>query len=563
MQRQHTLSDEPIPHLTFRNRTTEEAGPLTDRVGAIFEFSNSSSGTVKSRVGISFISVEKACGYKDQEIPSWNLNDTVSEAVQEWNKDVFSKIQVPTDSSQNRTNLVLLYSSLYFMHLMPSDRSGENPLWESNDSWDDFYTMWDIFRCTVSFYHLFQPTYYASMLRSVIEVWKYEGFMPDGRSGNYNGLVQGGSNADNVLADAYIKGLPGINWTEAYLAMKKDAEVTPFNTFNLVDPSNGIQQGRGALYDWIPLGYISSDKSTRAISRTIEYALNDYSLSVVAKTEAPGDVEKYLNRSANWQNIWAHNFTHKGFTGFLVPRLSTGEFNVTDYNPAQCGGCSWQSLTYEATPFEYAFTVPHDMETLIEFMGGEADFERRLDYIFKANTSEQSLGANGGGITTIMNIGNEPDFATPYEYHYINKQAKSVRQSRSLGNQYFHDALYGVPGNSDAGALNNWMLWQMVGLYPVVTQTTYLIGSPWFSDINMTINGNNTLRITAQNLDNAESYYVQSVKINGEDWNKNWFEHKDVMANGGTIEFVLGSNMTMWETGDVPPSPGHYTKDKP
>lgn len=142
VQRQHTLSDEPIPHPTFRNRTTEESGPLTDRVGAIFSWNNStnsSASTVKSRVGISFISVEKACTFKDQEIPSWNLNDTVAAAVKEWNEDVFSKIQVPTDSSQNRTNLVLLYSSLYFMHLMPSDRSGENPLWEGEDYWDGEY----------------------------------------------------------------------------------------------------------------------------------------------------------------------------------------------------------------------------------------------------------------------------------------------------------------------------------------------------------------------------------------------------------------------------------------
>ena len=153
---------------------------------------------------------------------------------------------------------------------------------------------------------------------------------------------------------------------------------------------------------------------------------------------------------------------------------------------------------------------------------------------------------------------NEPDFATPYEYNYLNKQHKSVAQSRSLANQYFKDANYGVPGNSDAGALNSWLIWQMLGLYPVVTTPVYLIESPWFSDINMTINGNATLHIVANNLDNANSYYVQSVKVNGEDWDKNWLEHSDVMVNGGTIEFELGSDTRMWEGGNVPPSPGHH-----
>lgn len=405
IQRYHTFSDGPVPQAMLGN-LSEASGPLNNRVGALFTWSNSSSSTIKSRVGISFISADKACNFKNQEISSWELNDTVDAAVQEWNQNVFRKIQVPTDGSQNRTNIALLYSSLYFMHLMPSDRTGENPLWQSDEPyWDDFYTLWDIFRCTVSLYHLIQPTYYQGMIRALIDIYRWEGYMPDGRSGNYNGLVQGGSNADNVLADAYVKDLPGVNWTAAYQAMLKDAEVVPYNTFSYTDSTASVKEGRGALYDWIPLGYVSSDRSTRAISRTVEYALNDFSLSQVAKGIAPDDVQKYLNRSANWQNIWAHNVTHKNFTGFLAPRLSNGLFNLTDYNPALCGECEWSAISYEGTPFEYSFTLPYDMETLISFMGGPAEFERRLDYIHLPNTSEQDLGANGAAITSIMNIG--------------------------------------------------------------------------------------------------------------------------------------------------------------
>lgn len=121
----------------------------------------------------------------------------------------------------------------------------------------------------------------------------------------------------------------------------------------------------------------------------------------------------------------------------------------------------------------------------------------------------------------------------------------------------FKNDLYGVPGNSDAGALNSWLIWQMLGLYPVATQPIYLLVSPWFSDINMTINGDKQLRITANGLDNSEAYYVQSVRINGEEWDRNWFEHADVMVEGGVIEFEMGREMVFWEEGDVPPSPGH------
>lgn len=225
--------------------------------------------------------------------------------------------------------------------------------------------------------------------------------MPDGRSGNDNGLTQGGSNADNVLADAYVKGLRGaINWADGYAAMVKDAEVAP--------PSPD-KEGRGALNDWLEFGYVTEDRNERCLSRTVEYSLNDFALSQVAKGESPDDAQKYLTRSAGWQLTWDHDVksvnTTPVFTGFLTPRLSNGNFNTSSYNPAQCGVCSWPSVTYEGTPFEYSFTVPHDMQTLIEFMGGPADFESRLDYIFLPNTSQTNLGANGLDITTIMNIG--------------------------------------------------------------------------------------------------------------------------------------------------------------
>jgi putative alpha-1,2-mannosidase len=261
----------------------------------------------------------------------------------------------------------------------------------------------DTFRCTTSLYHLIQPKAYEAQIRALIDIWRYDGFLPDGRSGNYNGLSQGGSNADNVLADAYVKGLRGsINWTDGYAAMVKNAEVLPDLKFK-------DKEGRAALEDWLEFGYVTQDKNERCISRTVEYALNDFALSQVAKGENPSDVEKYLNRSRGWQHTWDHNATSNNtmpvFKGFLAPRLSDGTFNSSGYNPAECGGCSWTAISYEATPFEYSFNIPHDMESMIDFMGGSDEFESRLDYIFQPGSSQQDLGVNGAGITTLMNIG--------------------------------------------------------------------------------------------------------------------------------------------------------------
>ena len=348
-----TFDNETIPQPTYA-KNKARAGPLNDRVGAIFSWNTTSNETsiIKSRVGISFISVEQACVYKDDELSSWSVEETAQAARDEWNRDVFSKIRVDTSHAANKTRLALLYSSLYFTHLIPSERTHENPLWESDEPYfDDFYAIWDLFRNQVSLWHLIQPKYYESMIRSLIDMFKHEGFLPDARSGNYNGLVQGGSNADNVLADAYVKGLRGkINWTEGYAAVKKNAEVLPYFDQNPVDPQGSLKDGRSALDDWIPLGYVSADRNSRAVSKTVEYSLNDFAVSQIAAGEEPGDRELYLRRSAGWQLSWDPESESRGFKGFVMPRYANGTFHKT-YNITNCGDCNWSDESYEGTAF--------------------------------------------------------------------------------------------------------------------------------------------------------------------------------------------------------------------
>jgi putative alpha-1,2-mannosidase len=148
MPRYQNLANGGISQATFGKTNKETSGPMNRRVGALFTWNDGPASQIVSRIGISFISTDRARSYIDAEILSWNLNDTVTAAVQEWNQDVFSKIQVPIDESANVTNLRLLYSSLYFMHLMPANRTGENPLWDSGEPfWDDFYTLCELGLC--------------------------------------------------------------------------------------------------------------------------------------------------------------------------------------------------------------------------------------------------------------------------------------------------------------------------------------------------------------------------------------------------------------------------------
>ncbi|KAI9374144.1 glycosyl hydrolase family 92-domain-containing protein [Aspergillus egyptiacus] len=513
------------------------------RVGGLFSFEDT---TVLSRVGISWISPRRACEHVQNEIPAeTGLQAVVDDARTEWEDKVFSKV---ITTSTNETSLTLLYSSLYFMHLIPTNQTGENPHWESDEPYyQDIFTFWDTFRCSTALMHILQPISYEEQIRSLIDIWRFDGYLPDARSSNYNGRTQGGSNADNVLADAYVKGVRGaVNWTDGYRAMVKDAEVPPPNF--PVDPmatDSSTKEGRGALPDWLELGYITP-RFSRAVSRAVEYACNDFGLYQVASgLGIDEDANKYLDRSRNWRNHWNPNQSSLGFSGFVVPRDTNG-FLVTD--PLHNGGY-WADPYYQGNSWAYSLASVHDMKHIIELAGGEQAMLERLETIF-------TPGA-GGGPGIIFDPTNEPMFNIPYLYNYINRQDLSVARSRHIAKAYCHTGVTGLPGNSDAGAMQTWLLWNMIGLYPVTGQTTFLIHSPWFESLAIDLGENKTLRVTTTGGDrNGDAnIQVQRLKVNGRDWRKNWLEWDDIFVSGGTMEFELGSEPSGWFTGELPPSP--------
>ncbi|KAI0538343.1 glycoside hydrolase family 92 protein [Xylaria digitata] len=518
----------------------------TSRLGAVFTFNSTS---VTSRVGVSFISSKQACGNVENEIPADTTLDTLEEDVKAaWTDGVLSKITT-TDTSST-ANLQLLYSSLYHLLLIPTNKTGENPLWSSTEPYyDDIFTFWDTFRSHTPLLHILQPTAYEELICSLIDIWRFEGFMPDARSSFFNGATQGGSNADNVLADAYVKGVRGaVNWEDGFAAMLADAETVPPNNNDPRDTSSSTKEGRGALPDWIERGYITT-KYGRSVSRAIEYALNDFSLYQVATgLDNSTAASKYLSRSRNWRNQWNANLTALNFTGFLGPRDTSGKFLSQD--PLSCGGCYWGDYYYEALPMEYSFNAHHDMATLISYSGGRDAFIARLEAMFTPGLS--SGNARFGH--TLFNPGNEPSFATPYLFNFAGRQDLSVKYARNVARSYYAPTEAGLPGNSDAGAMESWLLWNMIGLYPLTAQTTFLIASPWFADLTIDLGGGKKLVITAENLGD-DSFYVRSLRVNGREWDKAWVSWDDVFANGGTMDFVLGPEPADWATGDLPPSP--------
>jgi predicted alpha-1,2-mannosidase len=516
----------------------------TARLGAVFSFATIN---FSSRVGVSFISSTQACRNVEDQIPAGATISSVRNLTrQAWNTQVLSKV---VTSDNNTAKLQQLYTAMYFMNLLPTNKTGENPLWDSTEPYyDDIFTFWDTHRCTTSLMHILQPTAYEELIRSLVDIWRHEGYMSDARSSFWNGAVQGGSNCDNVLADAYVKGVKGkINWDDAYSAMVKDAEVTPPNNDDNRDPSGSTKEGRGALPDWLAYGFITP-RFTRAVSRAVEYSMNDFALYQVASgLGKTSEADKYLNRARLWRNHWNVKMTALNHTGFLGPR---DEYGFIEQDPLSCSGCYWRSPYYQALPWEYSFNAHHDINTLISLSGGPDAFVDRLEKSFTPGLFK----GNPQFGNTIFNPGNEPSFGTPYLYNFVNRQDLSVQRSRFIAKSYYKPTPDGLPGNSDAGAMESWLLWNMLGLYPMTGQTTFLIGSPWFSDLTISLAPGRSLHITSTG-GSETAYYVQSLKVNGQAWNKSWVSWADVFANGGTIDFVLGPSPKNWTTGSPPPSP--------
>ncbi|KAB8074024.1 glycosyl hydrolase family 92-domain-containing protein [Aspergillus leporis] len=524
--------------------------------GAFVRFNSPTDNTVLARVGLSFISSEQACSNAESEIPNFDFNSTRSIAVDLWTKKL-APIRV-SRTGINSSFLTTFYSGIYRTMINPQDYTGENPLWKSKEPYfDSFYCLWDSFRSQLPFLTIFDPMSLGRMIRSLIDTQQHLGWLPDCRMSLCKGYTQGGSNADVVLADAYVKGISnGIDWQAGYSAVQKNAEEEPYDWSN---------EGRGGLDSWKSRDYIPVEDfdykgfgtMTRSISRTLEYSYNDFTIAQMARgLGKQGDVEKYEASSRFWQNLFRAdqtsfiNGTDTGFKGFFQPKYLNGTWGYQD--PNTCSNidtsgraCSLQNNaaeTFESSIWEYQFFVPHDMAALLTRLGGPAQFVRRLDYLHD---------------TGITYIGNEPAFLTVFQYHYAGRPGKSTSRAHFYIPKYFKANPAGLPGNDDSGAMGSFVAMTMIGLFPNPGQNVYLILAPFFESIRITspLTGR-TATIRAVNFDPAyKDIYIQSATLDGKPYTKNWVGH-DFFTEGRELVLVLGRNESLWGTKDedLPPS---------
>ena len=504
--------------------------PFKQKSETIIEFSDT---LVNINVGISYVSTQQA----KRNIPDCDFDTQLNKVRESW-EQLLSRVQIKGNDKDKR----LFYTALYHTMLMPVDKSGENPKWTETPYYDDYYAIWDTYRSSSPLITLIDSDREVDIVNALLNIYKREGYMPDARSGDCNGRTQGGSNAEVVIADAFVKGLEGIDYHFALEAMLKDAEADP--------GADHEKHGRGGLQEYIRLGYIPYGID-RAGTRTIEYAYDDYCIAQVAKGLGRMDIyEHYLKQSANWKNLWRSDYEWDDVKGYIMPRDAEGRWldsvpwgrskvyhpqipytPVTKVAPWYLPW--WSTFFYEALSAEYSLSIPHDVSGLIEACGGAAAFRQRLDLFFERKR---------------YNVGNEPSFLTPCLYHWISRPDLTSDRVRQIISDYYTDQPDGLPGNDDSGAMSSWLAFHMLGLYPNAGQSYYLLHAPLIPEWTLQLSNGKTIH----GIIRGKGTHFDRVTLNGRLLEDARLEHADLMQGGELVYYVSAKKWKPNESQSVP-----------
>jgi len=488
------------------------------RLGAYAGFDLKHRQTVEVKVGISLLSIQKVAENL-KETEGLSFDDVYARTASVWEEQL-STIKVEGGLPEHRQ---VFYSALRNTFLMPTDVTGEIENWPSgNPHFWDHYCIWDVFRTVMPLHTLIAPDKQREILNSLLDIYDQKGWLPDAWVAGDFAQIQGGTNADVVFADAVVKNLGGFDLGKALEATRKNGEI---------HSDNPTRYGR-FLEDYLQLGYVTSESTTGATSRTLEYAYNDFCIAQIAKAAGQEDLAgEYLERSRGIFQLFhdsARHFWARDRQGNWQPDITSENLRRDHWN---------DPYFYEATPLAYSSYVPHDMQGLINRHGGAEQYVAYLDRLFDGYS---------------FNLGNEPLFLLPYQYIYAGRHDKTVKQVQSLLRNQYLSSTDGLPGQDDSGAMSSWFVFSSMGFFPVAGQDLYLIGSPLFSRSVIYMENNKTLEVIANNLSH-ENVYIKSARLNGKPLNRAWFTHSEI-AKGGQLELEMTDQPTGWGSKEMPPS---------
>lgn len=490
-------------------------------IGAFLGFKMKKGEKLSVKVGTSFSSLQGARKNLAAELPGWDFVNTVAKCRQIW-QQTLRQITVIT---ANKTDKRIFYTSFYHAMQHPrlyNDVDGVYPRFAGNyqlekmgngNYYDDF-SLWDIYRAQVPLLEILRPRLVNDLVQSLMLKGEQGGWLPIFPCWNNYTSEMIGDHTTSIITSAYLKGIATAHVFEAYRLMRR-------NAFDLPEKEQDYKDGKGrrGLTSYLKYGYIPLEDSVKdafhkkeQVSRTMEYAYDDYALAQLSKKLGfDADYKSLMKRADNYKNVF------DPVVGFVRGRMQNGNWTKV-FDPDVR-----QTYITEGTPRQYTFYVPQDVPGLARLMGGPVKLENELDTLFAKNEYWH---------------GNEPGHQIPFMYNYTPSPWKTQAVVRKILAEEYNEGPGGLGGNDDAGQMSAWYMFASMGFYPLnPVSGEFILCSPLFNKTAIKLKNGRKFRIYCYGLA-QQNKYIQTVKLNGRTITDNLIRYTDIMK-GGKLEIYL------------------------
>ena len=492
---------------------------------ARFDFNTQEGEQILVSTAISGVSMEGAAKNLQAEVPENNFDKYLAATKANWNRQL-GKIEVKSDNEDDKVNF---YTAIYHSMIAPTIYSdvdgayyGPDKKVHQADGWVNYstFSLWDTYRAAHPLFTYTEPERVNDMVKSFIAFYEQNGRLPVWNFYGSETDMMIGYHAVPVIADAYLKGIGDFDAEKALAACVATANL---------DNYRGI-----GLYK--KLGYIpynvtdSYNAENWSLSKTLEYAFDDYCIAEMAQKMGKKDIaDEFYKRSQNYKNVY------NPATSFMQPRDDKGvfikDFKADDYTPHICESNGWQ----------YFWSVQHDVDGLVNLVGGKNRFAEKLDSMFTYHPSEDDeLPLFSTGMIGQYAHGNEPSHHVIYLFNSIGFNDRTQYYVAKVMNELYKNEPAGLCGNEDCGQMSAWYVFSAMGFYPVnPVSGRYEIGTPLFPEIKLHLANGKTFTVLAPNV-NKENIYIQSIKVDGQPYDKTYLTHEQIMS-GATVEFEMSN----------------------
>ncbi len=488
-----------------------------DSIGTYFSYHFKKPTKVTLKVGVSYVSIENARENLEKETNGKSFEQLYAETKQKWN-DILSRIEVKGGTEEDKK---VFYTALYHTQIHPNilnDYNGEFPeigtgkIGKTESVRYTVFSLWDTYRNYHQLMSLVYPEQQLDMVKSMLQMYDENGWLPKWELNSTETFTMVGDPASVVIADTYLRGITDFDTEKAYQAMLKGATQLENNPLRL------------GLKEYLQNGYVSVDSGVAGpVSVTQEYNMADYAIAQMAQK---------LGKTIDYQRFYKQSLSYKKLfdkeTKLLRPKYSNGKW-YEPFNPYSGANFEKNVGYIEGNAFQYAFMIPHDIKGLIKLMGGEKKFAKKLDKLFADNQYDMA---------------NEPDIAYPFLFNYCKGyEWKTQQKVKELINKYFTNQPKGLPGNDDTGTMSAWVVFSMMGIYPITpADPSFTLTKPTFSEIKIHLNKKyyqkDLLTIKTIKTSGNNNGFIKKITLDGKEY-KNYFIDQNKLINEGTLNFYV------------------------